>query len=140
MRRFLVTGIAALVAGGSVAVGMELLRNLPASDAYGVDETTGSVGATGYPRGTLPLSDAQRERIHRAVMPFADAPAAGAHVPELAERLSNDQPLQELPAAIRDEIPLLDGQKFVKLHDRILVVDPASRVVVAMIPRYRLLP
>ena len=41
---------------------------------------------------------------------------------------------------LREEIPLLDAQKFVKLNDRILVVDPASRVVVAMIPRYRLLP
>jgi hypothetical protein len=29
--------------------------------------------------------------------------------------------------------------KFVKFDDRILVVDPASRQVVAMIPRYKLL-
>jgi hypothetical protein len=28
----------------------------------------------------------------------------------------------------------------VKFDDRIVVVDPASRLVVAMIPRYRLLP
>ena len=137
MRRFVVTGIVALVAGGPIAAAMELLRTLPASDAY---ETTGSAGATGYPRGALPLSDAQRERIHRAVMPFPDAPLAGAHVPELAEKLVTDQPLQDLPASLREEIPLLDAQKFVKLNDRILVVDPASRVVVAMIPRYRLLP
>jgi hypothetical protein len=35
---------------------------------------------------------------------------------------------------------LVQGHKFVKFDDRIVVVDPASRLVVAMIPRYRLLP
>jgi hypothetical protein len=32
------------------------------------------------------------------------------------------------------------GHKFVKFDDRIVVVEPASRAVVALIPRYRLLP
>ena len=32
-----------------------------------------------------------------------------------------------------------DG-KFVKFDDRIVVIEPASRLVVAMIPRYKLLP
>ena len=38
------------------------------------------------------------------------------------------------------EIPLLCAHKFVKLDDRILVINPTARTVVAMIPRYRLLP
>jgi hypothetical protein len=38
------------------------------------------------------------------------------------------------------KIPLVRHHKFVKLDDRILVVRPADRVVVAEIPRYRLLP
>jgi hypothetical protein len=38
------------------------------------------------------------------------------------------------------EIPLVQDHKFVKFDDRIVVVDPKSRVVVAMIPRYKLLP
>jgi hypothetical protein len=38
------------------------------------------------------------------------------------------------------EIPLVRGHKFVKFDDRIVVVDPKSRVVVAMMPRYKLLP
>ena len=32
----------------------------------------------------------------------------------------------------------MQGHKFVKFDDRILVVDPASRLIVAMIPRYKL--
>jgi hypothetical protein len=38
------------------------------------------------------------------------------------------------------EIPLVRGHKFVKFDDRIVVVDPKSRVVVALMPRYKLLP
>jgi len=48
--------------------------------------------------------------------------------------------MQDLPATVTREIPLVRGHKFVKFDDRIVVVDPASRVVVAMIPRYKLLP
>jgi hypothetical protein len=45
-----------------------------------------------------------------------------------------------LPAADIRDIPLVRGHKFVKFDDRIVVVNPASRLVVAMIPRYKLLP
>jgi len=48
--------------------------------------------------------------------------------------------LQDLPAMVTSKIPLVRHHKFVKLDDRILVVRPADRVVVAEIPRYRLLP
>ena len=36
------------------------------------------------------------------------------------------------------KIPRLANHKFVKLGDRILVVDPENRAVVSQIPRYRL--
>jgi hypothetical protein len=98
------------------------------------DETTGSVGAV------LPLSDEQRERIYRGVMQYPDAARADARADALPEALWSDKLLQDLPASVTGEIPLLRAHKFVKLDDRILLVDPASRAVVAMIPRYRLLP
>jgi hypothetical protein len=138
-------GIAAVAAIGSVALlGAELFRNLPGfewpaadNDAY---ETTGSVGSINAPAGMLQLSDEQRERVHRAVMSFPDAVPQDARAPELADTLSRGQPMQDLPASVIEEIPLLHAHKVVKLDDRILLVDPASRRVVAMLPRYRLLP
>jgi hypothetical protein len=48
--------------------------------------------------------------------------------------------MQDLPAGVIRDIPLVRGHKFVKFDDRIVVVNPASRLVVAMIPRYKLLP
>ena len=65
---------------------------------------------------------------------------AQAPPPAVADALPSAVPLQDLPAGIVREIPLVRGHKFVKFDDRIVVVDPASRLVVAMIPRYRLLP
>ena len=87
----------------------------------------------------LPLSDEQRSRIYESVMRIPDAPVAIAPAPELADALPGGVPLQDLPLAVTNEIPLVLGHKFVKLDDRILVVDPGSRLVVAMIPRYKLL-
>jgi hypothetical protein len=48
--------------------------------------------------------------------------------------------MQDLPAGITQDIPKVQGYRFVKFDDRILIVNPSSRLVVAMIPRYRLLP
>jgi hypothetical protein len=105
------------------------------------DETTGALGPIGGRRAAegLPLSDEQRGRIYESVMKIPDVPVADAPPPELAEALPGGVPLQDLPAGVTREVPQVEGHKFVKFDDRILVVDPASRLVVAMIPRYKLL-
>ena len=105
------------------------------ADVLLADETTGSV----TPRTALPLSDEQRARIFDSVMRLPDAPVATARAPNLADRLPREVPLQDLPAPVSREIPLVQGHKFAKFDDRIVLVDPATRVVVAMIPRYKLL-
>jgi hypothetical protein len=135
-----VVAIVVLALVGMVAA--ETARNrlapvqCPASD--GVEdaayETTGSVGVV------LPLTDEQRERIYQGVMRYPDAALGNAPAPRLAAELWSDKPLQDLPASVTGQIPLLRDHKFVKLDGRILVVDPAGHAVVAMIPRYRLLP
>jgi hypothetical protein len=114
------------------------------------EETTGSItggvvaGDLGRPlragRATLPLSDEQRGHIFDVVMRLPGTPVAHVPAPELADALSREVPLQDLPAGVTREIPLVQGHKFVKFDDRILVVHPASRLIVAMIPRYKLLP
>ena len=103
-----------------------------------MDETTGSIAQR--PHGPLPLSDEQRFRIYDGVMRIADAPLAEVTPPELADALPGEVEMQDLPASVVRAVPLVNDHKFVKFDDRILVVDPASRMVVAMIPRYKLLP
>jgi hypothetical protein len=131
-----------LVAGLGLATAAEIARDGrgASTDASVMDETTGSVGRGGRATAQLPLSDEQRGRIYEGVMRIPDAPVARAPAPELADALPRDVPMQDLPAGVTREIPLVAGHKFVKFDDRIVVVDPASRAVVAMIPRYKLLP
>ena len=73
-------------------------------------------------------------------MRIPDSPVAHVSPPALSDPLPGGVPMQDLPTGVTREIPLVQGHKFVKFDDRIVVVDPKSRVVVAMIPRYKLLP
>ena len=116
-------------------------RGGEARETTGMDETTGSVGGGKRASAGLALSDEQRGRIYEGVMRVSNAPVAhAAPAPAVADALPSGVALQDLPAGVTREIPLVDGHKFVKFDDRIVVVEPKSRVVVAMIPRYKLLP
>jgi len=131
-----------LVACVGIAAAQKGYRDAGGTDASAMDETTGSVSSPGAKRAgaELALSDEQRGRIYDSVMRIADAPVAQAPAPALADALPGEVPMQDLPASVTREIPLVQGHKFVKFDDRIVVVNPASRLVVAMIPRYKLLP
>src|SRR5215470_19911115 len=119
-------------------------------DATLREETTGSINAVAdlapsyrplrARRATLPLSDEQRGHIFDVVMRMPDTPVEDAPAPELADALPSEVPLQDLPTGVTHDIPQVQGHKFVKFDDRILVVHAGSRIVVAMIPRYKLLP
>lgn len=102
-------------------------------------DVTGSLGPTiaARPPKHLPLSDEQLSRVHDGVM-RANAPTAKVAEPDAAA-VPAHVTLQQLPDPVTREVPLLKGYSFVKLEDRILVVSPATRVVVAEIPRYQLL-
>jgi hypothetical protein len=128
----------ALVACVALAAAQNGHRGLGDQDASAMDETTGST--TNRAPAQLALSDAQRGRIYESVMRISDAPVAQAPGPAVADALPAGVPMQDLPAGLTREIPLMHGHKFVKFDDRIVVVNPASRLVVAMIPRYKLLP
>jgi Protein of unknown function (DUF1236) len=113
------------------------LRGGESTNASAMEETTGSGKRAA---AELALSDEQRGSIYEAVMRIQNASIADEPAPAVADALPNAVPLQDLPAGIVREIPLVRGHKFVKFDDRIVVVDPKSRVVVAMMPRYKLLP
>ena len=133
--------VATLVACVGIAAAQKGHRGVGDTDASAMDETTGSVSPGAKREGAeLALSDEQRGRIYEDVMRIADAPVAQAPAPALADALPGGVAMQDLPASVTREIPLVRDHKFVKFDDRIVVVDPASRLVVAMIPRYKLLP
>jgi hypothetical protein len=140
IRRPALHGVVMIALGACVAVAAAQNghRGVGDRDASAMDETTGST--TNRAPAQLALSDEQRGRIYESVMRIADAPVAHAPAPAVADALPAGVPMQDLPAGLTREIPLVHGHKFVKFDDRIVVVNPASRLVVAMIPRYKLLP
>jgi hypothetical protein len=88
----------------------------------------------------LALSDEERGLIYADVMRMPNATVAHAPAPEAAEALPDDVAMQDLPRTLTQHVPLVQGHKLVKFDDRIVIVEPVSRAVVALIPRYRLLP
>jgi len=128
--------LACLGFAASAQIGSDL-RGGESTNASAMEETT---GGSKRAAAELTLSDEQRGRFYESVMRIPDA--AVAHLPalEVADALPSGVPLQDLPAGLAREIPLVEGYKFVKFDDRIVVVEPKSRVVVAMMPRYKLVP
>jgi hypothetical protein len=93
-------------------------------------------------KSELAINDEQRGHIFHVVMRISDAPVADGPTPEITDVLPEPMPMpmQDLPAGVTQDVPLVQGYKFVKFDDRILIVNPSTRLVVAMIPRYKLLP
>jgi hypothetical protein len=133
---------AALTAVHQIGAGPDRLASL-AGRMLGTSEATGSIDPAVH-NGWIELSDEQRGFLFLGVMNLADVP--DVELPETASlvglptMLPDSVELQDLPAMVTRKIPLVRHHKFVKLDDRILVVRAADRVVVAEVPRYRLLP
>ena len=87
----------------------------------------------------LPLSEEQRGHIFDGIMKVRDAPVADVAVPQPKGTLPSSVELQDLPPSVAHDVPVVQGYKFVKLDDRVLLVSPLDRTVVAELPRYRLI-
>lgn len=142
-------GLALAAALATVAVGVAGLHG-DALWSPADRELTGTVGSAcpGFPTRTcakasqavrLPLSEEQRGHIFDGIMQVRDAPVADVAVPQPARTLPNSVELQDLPANVTHDVPVVQGYKFVKLDDRVLLVSPLDRTVVAEMPRYRLI-
>jgi hypothetical protein len=132
----LVFGLAGACAGAAIGLGAGRIVPHAADWLAAMDRDRGDVtGSIGGSR-TLPLTDEQRGHIFDGIMKLRDAPVADVPAPETVTAMPGSVALQELPTSVIEEIPLVQGYKFVKLDDRILLVSPVDRAVVAEMPRY----
>jgi hypothetical protein len=132
-------GCAGLAAAAQSRLGHRIVAAADSADTSMMDETTGSLGYIGTNRAVSALSDEDRFHVYEGVMRIPDAPTVDAPAAEVADALPGEVQLQDLPMSVTRKLPLIKDYKFVKFDDRILVVNPTSRVVVVMIPRYKLL-
>jgi hypothetical protein len=83
----------------------------------------------------LLLTDQQRKQVYDAVMADQSQPVAGADALRPASELSTDQALngmRPLPESVRG-IEGLGKLQYVKANNKVLLVEPATRTVVAQI-------
>lgn len=141
----LLFGLGGLCLGVAMVLAAERLGTRAGEWSVAMDRNAGditgsvAIGNAGPATGAsgLPLSDEQRGHIFDGIMKLRDAPVAEVPEPEAATALPSSVALQELPASVTRDIPMVQGYKFVKLDDRILLVSPVDRLVVAEMPRYR---
>jgi Protein of unknown function (DUF1236) len=134
----LLFGLGGLCLGAAIALAAGRLGPY-AHDWAAADpaDLTGSIGVASSSAHGLPLSDEQRGHIFDGIMKLHDTPVAEVPEPEAATAVPSTVTLQELPASVTHDIPMVQGYKFVKLDDRILLVSPVDRTVVAEMPRYK---
>ena len=145
------TIILALIASASALVfGTEFVRSGAGADSEADDAAVSAdagvsvaslAPALFVSRGRQPmhpLSDEERAQVFDGVMRLPGVPVADVDPPEEAAALPVSVALQDLPTGVAQQIPRVEGYKFVKLDDRILLVHPRSRKVVAEMPRYKL--
>jgi hypothetical protein len=76
----------------------------------------------------LPLTDPQRREIYERVSK-TQTPVVASNA-KLAEEYNNWTDLQELPPDVTSTIPFVRDYKYVKLADKVLLVNPRERIVI----------
>jgi hypothetical protein len=82
----------------------------------------------------LPLTDEQKSKIAASLAKASVAPVGGVRA-NVTQSLPNDVMLQEFPAEATAAVPDVARYKYVKLPDRVLIVDPPFWTVVGEIKR-----
>ena len=125
-----------------LALGTDFVRSGATAETH---EAALAVGAQApafsisrHRRPMQPLSDEERAEVFDHVMRMPEVPVAEVEPPVAGAAMPASVELQDLPGGVAQVIPRIEGYKFVKLDDRILLVHPRSREVVAEMPRYKL--
>ncbi len=82
----------------------------------------------------LPLTDEQKSKIAASLAKASVAPV-GAIQANVAQSLPSDVMLQQFPADATAAVPDVSRYKYVKLSDRVLIVDPPNWTVVGEIKK-----
>jgi hypothetical protein len=96
--------------------------------AAGQNPSSGTAG------GAHPDLSASQERMVSqglANSPSQSAPSGGQ--PQVGSRVPDSMSAQTLPSNVTDQVPETKNLLFVKLPDRILLIDPDTKVVAEMI-------
>jgi hypothetical protein len=90
------------------------------------------MGASGS--GRVDLSPAQEQQVQRglASAPTQNAPAG--YDAQIGGKIPGTLNARALPSSVQSDVPEAKTLLFVKLPDRLLLIDPATQVVAEIIP------
>jgi hypothetical protein len=81
----------------------------------------------------LPLTDQQKKEIYERIAKTS-APVVASNA-KLSDEYDNWTDFQEMPPDVTDKIPFVRDYKFVKLADKVLLVNPRERIVAGEIKK-----
>lgn len=82
---------------------------------------------------SLKLSVAQRADIWKALGSKAGQAAPAGFEPKVGEAVPNSVQLRSLPGTVTNQVPAVKPYEYAMLHSQLLIVDPSTKKVVAII-------
>lgn len=119
------------------SVGFAVAQQSPGSGATpstNAPPSTASPPSAGSPQQILVLSPAQRRAIVQALRTEQTQSLAGGEQAQIGAKAPGSVSQHPLPSRVTYDMPQTMNMLFVKLPDRILLIDPDQKMVAEIIP------
>jgi Protein of unknown function (DUF1236) len=90
-------------------------------------------GAASGQAGAIKLTVAQRAEIWQQLGDKPSEKAPSGFMPQVGAALPSSMPLQTLPHKVGNAVPAVKPYKYAMLHSQLLIVDPSTKKIVAII-------
>jgi hypothetical protein len=97
-------------------------------------QTRDDNGASQGAQGQLDLSQRDAQSITNSLHEEQAQSGQPGYQGELGTKPPNSMTTQQLPDHVTGQVPKVKGYYFIKLPDRVLLLDPASKTVVEIVP------
>jgi hypothetical protein len=101
--------------------------------------TLALLGSTGFAAAQKPdtaqanLTSSQQQMIGQGLASSPTQPAPGGTQPQVGSKLPDSMNAQALPNNVTDRVPEVKSLLFVKLPDRIVLIDPDTKLVTEIV-------
>jgi Protein of unknown function (DUF1236) len=122
------------------AIALALLGSVTLAAAAGMSagaQTSGNAGMsseTAGAQGKLHLSATQQQSIRQDLASEQEQTAPSSFEARVGEKLPSSLNAKKLPSDVASKVPEAKSYHYVRLSDRVLLVDPSSQEIAEIIP------
>jgi hypothetical protein len=95
---------------------------------------SGMSGAGSSGSGRVDLSPAQEQSVQKGIASAPTQSAPSGYSAQLGGKIPSSLNAQALPSSVQSDVPEAKSLFFVKLPDRVLLVDPSTQIIAEIIP------